>query len=488
MTAPIRLYNTLTRAKEPLRTEHPDRVTLYVCGPTVYNFAHIGNARPAVMFDVLARLLRHDYPEVVYARNFTDVDDKINAAAAEAGVPIGKITERYIDAYHPDMQALDVLPPDIEPRVTAHIHDIVELIQTLISRGHAYAAEGHVLFDVASYPAYGALSGRRTEDMLAGARVEVAPYKRNPLDFVLWKPSTPDMPGWQSPWGRGRPGWHVECTAMIGQHLGRTIDIHGGGQDLIFPHHENEIAQGTCAHGALYCHTWVHNSFITVEGQKMSKSLGNVLLVRDLLSQASGEVIRFALLVTHYRHPLDWNSRRLAEARQTLARWYRRIADVTGDELAEPPQGEEQGEEQGEGQSEQERVAPDADVLAALRDDLNVPRVISRLHSLSSAIGDADNTADARVAAQRLRASAALVGLLQQPAVSALNGLRVPDQAAHRLSASRVEALVAERHQARQQRDFAQADALRETLEAAGVVIHDTPQGTQWQFADAVMA
>ena len=476
MTATIRLYNTLTRAKELLRTERPDRVTLYVCGPTVYNFAHIGNARPAVVFDVLARLLRHDYPEVVYARNFTDVDDKINAAAVEAGVPIGKITERYIESYHQDMHALGVLPPDIEPRVTAHINDIVELIQTLISRGHAYVAEGHVLFDVASYPEYGALSGRRPEDMLAGARVEVAPYKRNPLDFVLWKPSTPDMPGWQSPWGRGRPGWHVECTAMIGQHLGHTIDIHGGGQDLIFPHHKNEIAQGTCAHGALYCHTWVHNSFITVEGQKMSKSLGNVLLVRDLLSQASGEAIRFALLATHYRHPLDWNSRRLAEARQTLARWYRRLAAATGDEQAEWEQ------------NEWKNVAPDAEVLEALRDDLNVPRVISRLHELSSAIGDASNEESARLAAQRLRASAALVGLLQQPAASALNALReLPEQASPpRLPASSVEVLIAERHQARQQRDFAQADALRQTLEAAGVVLHDTPQGTQWQFADEV--
>ena len=476
MTAPIRLYNTLTRAKGPLITECPNRVTLYVCGPTVYNFAHIGNARPAVVFDVLARLLRHDYPEVVYARNFTDVDDKINAAAVEAGVPIGAITERYIEAYHQDMQALDILPPDIEPRVTAHIADIIQLIETLITRGHAYEAQGHALFDVASYSEYGALSGRRPEDMLAGARVDVAPYKRNSLDFVLWKPSTPDMPGWESPWGRGRPGWHVECSAMIGQHLGHTIDIHGGGQDLIFPHHENEIAQGTCAHGALYCHTWVHNSFITVEGQKMSKSLGNVLLVRDLLSQAPGEAIRFALLATHYRHPLDWNSRRLAQARQTLTRWYRRLAAATADEQAEGELGEK------------ESIAPDAEVLEALRDDLNVPRVISRLHELSSAISDAASTDEARIAAQRLRASAALVGLLQQPAASALNALReLPGHAMqHRLPANQVEALVAERHQARQQHDFAQADALRHTLEASGVVIHDTPQGTQWQFADEV--
>lgn len=479
MTATIRLYNTLTRAKGPLRTERPNQVTLYVCGPTVYNFAHIGNARPAVIFDVLARLLRHDYPEVVYARNFTDVDDKINAAAAEVGVPIGAITERYIDAYHEDMQALGVLPPDLEPRVTAHMDDIIELIETLIARGHAYQAQGHVLFDVASYSTYGALSGRRPEDMLAGARVEVAPYKRNPLDFVLWKPSTQEMPGWQSPWGRGRPGWHVECTAMIGRHLGHTIDIHGGGQDLIFPHHENEIAQGTCAHGALYCHTWVHNSFITVEGQKMSKSLGNVLLVRDLLSQAPGEAIRFALLATHYRHPLDWNPRRLAQARQTLVSWYKRLASA---ELGEQDEVDEK--------AEWESTAPDTEVLAALRDDLNVPRVISRLHELASAIGDAENEDEVRAAARQLRASGALVGLLQQPAAEALNALR--HDASHsqfeRLPAQRIEALLAERHQARQQRDFAQADALRATLEAAGVVIHDTPQGSEWQFADEVVS
>ncbi|WP_244126535.1 cysteine--tRNA ligase [Burkholderia gladioli] len=328
MSDAIRLHNTLTRRKEVLRTSRPDRATMYVCGPTVYNFAHIGNARPAVVFDVLARLLRHDYRELVYARNFTDVDDKINAAAAAAALPIGAITERYIAAYHEDMQALGVLAPDLEPRVTEHIPEIVALIETLIARGHAYVAEGHVLFHVPSYADYGQLSGRRTEDMIAGARVEVAPYKRDPLDFVLWKPSTPELPGWDSPWGRGRPGWHVECTAMIGRHLGHTIDIHGGGQDLIFPHHENEIAQGSCAHDALYCRTWVHNSFVTVDGQKMSKSLGNVLLVRELLAEAPGEAIRFALLATHYRNPLHWNARRLAQARQTLTRWYGALACV----------------------------------------------------------------------------------------------------------------------------------------------------------------
>jgi cysteinyl-tRNA synthetase len=472
MNAPIRLYNTLTRTKEPLHTARPDRVTMYVCGPTVYNYAHIGNARPAVVFDVLAQLLRHDYPKLTYARNFTDVDDKINAAALAAGVPIGTITERYIDGYHEDMRALGVQTPDLEPRVTEHLPAIIDLIQTLVSRGHAYVEQGHVLFHVPSYPDYGRLSGRRPEDMIAGARVEVAPYKRDPLDFVLWKPSTPDLPGWDSPWGRGRPGWHVECSAMIGQHLGTTIDIHGGGQDLIFPHHENEIAQGTCAHGAPYCRAWVHNSFVTVDGQKMSKSLGNVLLVRDLLEHAPGETIRFALLATHYRNPLDWNAQRLAQARQTLTRWYASLARVEGD--AAPRQTSE----------------PDAQVLAALRDDLNVSQALSRLHELSANIGQAAAREEAQQAAGRLRASAALVGLLQQPAQSALQALRHdigrPQQ--ERLPTSRIEELLTQRSQARQQRDFARADALRQELDAAGVVIQDTPQGTRWQFADEVTA
>jgi len=471
MNSPIRLHNTLTRKKEVLRTERPDRVTMYVCGPTVYNYAHIGNARPAVVFDILARLLRHDYPEVIYARNFTDVDDKINAAAAAAGVPIGSITDRFIDAYHEDMRALGVLTPDLEPRVTEHMPAIIELIETLIERGHAYVEQGHVLFDVPSYPEYGGLSGRRKQDMVAGARVEVAPYKHDPLDFVLWKPSSSDQPGWDSPWGLGRPGWHVECSAMIGQHLGHTIDIHGGGQDLIFPHHENEIAQGTCAHDRLYCRTWVHNSFVTVEGQKMSKSLGNVLLVRDLLEQACGEAIRFALLGTHYRNPLDWNAQRLAQARQTLKRWYTGLLKA---------------EAMGEGQN----VAPDAEVLAALRDDLNVSLALSRLHELCAHVEQASNADGMRQAANRLRSSAALLGLLQQPAQSALQKLRneASSPQRERLSESRIEALLTERNQARQQGDFGRADALRQQLLNAGVVIQDTPQGTQWKFADEVTA
>jgi cysteinyl-tRNA synthetase len=460
MTSRIRLHNTLTRSKEPLQTERPDRVTMYVCGPTVYNYAHIGNARPAVVFDVLSRLLRHDYAQVVYARNFTDVDDKINAAALAAGVPIGAITDRYIDAYHEDMQALDVLAPELEPRVTGHMPDIIELIARLIERGHAYVEQGHVLFHVPSYPAYGRLSGRRPGDMLAGARVEVAPYKRDPLDFVLWKPSTPDLPGWDSPWGRGRPGWHVECSAMIGRHLGHTIDIHGGGQDLIFPHHENEIAQGTCANGALYCRTWVHNSFVTVDGQKMSKSLGNVLLVRDLLAQAPGEAIRLALLSTHYRKPLDWNARRLQSARERLARYYDSLAHV--EHVAVLPQ-----------------VVPDAQVLAALRNDLNVPGALARLHVLLAELNVAGTDAGRAHGKSVLLASARMMGLLQQPPRAALAALRAtrPVASAPAGDDGRIATLLAAREEARRRRDFATADALRAELALAGCSVADTPAG-----------
>lgn len=455
----MQLFNTLTRRREPLRTEQPDRVTLYVCGPTVYNYAHIGNARPAVVFDLLSRVLRHDYSSVVYARNFTDVDDKINAAALAAGVPIGTITERYIAAYHEDMQALGVLPPDLEPRVTQHIADIVLLITTLIERGHAYEAQGHVLFHVPSYPEYGELSRRQPSDMLAGARVEVAPYKRNPLDFVLWKPSTPEQPGWKSPWGRGRPGWHVECTAMIGKHLGHTIDIHGGGQDLIFPHHENEIAQGTCAHGARYCHTWVHNSFVTVDGQKMSKSLGNVLLVRDLLAQAPGEAIRLALLATHYRRPLDWNAERLTRARRTLIHHYQALAEVEALNIGS-------------------NVQPDSALLDALRRDLNVAEALARLQQLVEDLKNAENDTQRANAKGCVLASAKLLGLLQQTPTKALKSL-MPERST--LLVARIEALVTERESARQQRDFARADALRDELIELGAEVRDTPEGSRWQ-------
>ena len=463
----LRLHNTLSGTKEAFEPANPARVTLYVCGPTVYDYAHIGNARPAVVFDVLARLLRARHPEVLYARNFTDVDDKINAAAAVAGVPISAITARFIEAYHADMQALGVLAPNMEPRVTQHIPDIMALVQTLIDRGHAYVAEGHVLFEVASFTAYGQLSRRRPEDMLAGARVEVAPYKRDPLDFVLWKPSSAEQPGWDSPWGRGRPGWHIECTAMIGRHLGEGIDIHGGGQDLIFPHHENEIAQGTCAHGQTYCRMWVHNSFVTVGGHKMSKSLGNVLLVRDLLAQAPGEAIRLALLSTHYRHPLDWNAQRLRAARQTLVQGYRALAQPA-DGL--PCRG----------------LVPDAGVLDALCNDLNVPGALARLRALTDAVKEARDATDRARAQQVLRLSGALLGLWQRPPEQALAELAT-DPGSDAVDGAWVDARIAERREARLRRDFAAADRVRAELAQAGVLLEDGPEGTTWRCQTEAM-
>ena len=335
----LHLFNTLSRQREPFVPADPSRVTMYVCGPTVYSFAHIGNARPNVVFDVLARLLRRAHP-LVYARNITDVDDKINAAARAEGISIGDLTRRFAAAFHRDMQALGVAPPDIEPRVTDHIPAIVRFIETLLNNGCAYAVEGHVLFSVERFAAYGRLSGRDPEEMIAGARVEVAPYKSHPADFVLWKPSDDGTVGWESPWGRGRPGWHVECSTMVEAHLGRTIDIHGGGQDLVFPHHENEVAQSTCAHeGELYSRYWVHNGLVHVDSEKMSKSLGNVLLVRDLLSQAPGEAVRLALLSAHYRQPLDWTDQLLAESRQKLDRMYGALREAG---IAEEGSGEDE--------------------------------------------------------------------------------------------------------------------------------------------------
>lgn len=438
---------------------------MYVCGPTVYNFAHIGNARPAVVFDVLARVLRHHYPTVLFARNLTDVDDKINAAALANGVPISVITERYIAAYHTDMRALGVLPPDIEPRVTEHIPEIIALVEALIASGHAYIAEGHVLFSVSSYAEYGRLSGRKTADMQAGARIEVAAYKRDPLDFVLWKPSTAEQPGWGSPWGRGRPGWHIECSAMIEKHFGCTIDIHGGGQDLIFPHHENEIAQGTCAHdGQPYCNTWVHNSFVTVDGQKMSKSLGNIVLVQDLLDSVPGEAIRFALLSTHYRKPLDWTEPRLEAARQTLLRFYRALSE-------HPSSNSEADDANG---------ALDSTLMAALCDDLNTPLAISRLCKLLDKVTKATTPKEKQQAIRTLRGAGALLGLLQDNPDSAITKFE-----ASRNKLNRSEDWIAEklaiRNAARIRNDFVLADQIRQQLLDAGVDISDCRQGTSWR-------
>ncbi|MEO0615426.1 MAG: cysteine--tRNA ligase, partial [Pseudomonadota bacterium] len=391
----LNLYDTRQGRKRPFEPIDPERVTLYVCGPTVYNFAHIGNARPAVVFDVLARVLRREYP-LVYARNITDVDDKINQAAIETGRSIGDITAEFTAAYLEDMGALGVLPPDVAPRATDHIAEMCAMIERLIGAGHAYAAEGHVLFDVESFEDYGALSRRSLEDMIAGARVEVAPYKRNPADFVLWKPSTPELPGWDSPWGRGRPGWHLECSAMIEKHLGDTIDIHGGGQDLVFPHHENERAQSTCAHGGKsFVNFWMHNGFLNVDATKMSKSLGNVLLVRQLRDQADGEAIRLALMSAHYRQPLDWTDDTLVEATRKLDRLYGALRG----NLVEGADAD-----------------IDPDVLAALHDDLNTPQAIAALFALARDINRSDDAKTRRRLAASLRASGNLIGLLERPA------------------------------------------------------------------------
>ncbi|MEL7043179.1 MAG: cysteine--tRNA ligase [Pseudomonadota bacterium] len=455
----LQLTNTLSGKKEAFVPSDPDHVTMYVCGPTVYNYAHIGNARPAVVFDVLYRLLKRRFSNVTYARNFTDVDDKINAAAKAENVPISMITERYIDIYHEDMAALGVLSPDLEPRVTEHIPEIIKMAEKLIEKGHAYAADGHVLFHVPSFADYGALSGRDRDEMVAGARVEVAPYKRDPADFVLWKPSTPDLPGWESPWGRGRPGWHIECSAMIEKRLGNTIDIHGGGQDLIFPHHENEIAQGTCAHnGQLYCQHWVHNGFVTVEGRKMSKSLGNVLLVRDLLDEAPGEAIRFALLTAHYRQPLDWSADGLAQAKRGLDRIYATLQDMADVPAARLPDG---------------LLGP---FEAALENDLNFPEAIAELFKLAKAARKASSDAERAVLKTALMEAGDTLGLLQEDPVAWFKRSRPQAE-----DGDTVERLLKARETARASKDFPEADRLRDELAALGISVEDRVDGVVWR-------
>ncbi|MEI7466343.1 MAG: cysteine--tRNA ligase, partial [Burkholderiales bacterium] len=392
---PLHLYNSLSRQKELFTPQDPARVTLYACGPTVYNPPHIGNARAAVVYDLLYRVLCRHYPNVIYARNITDVDDKINLAAQREGVPIGVITDRYTAVYHRDTAALGVLPPVVEPRATQHIPQMIAMIETLIAQGHAYPAEGHVLFHVPSFPAYGRLSGRSQDEMLAGARVEVAPYKRDPSDFVLWKPSEPPLPGWDSPWGRGRPGWHIECSAMSEQHLGRTIDIHGGGNDLKFPHHENELAQSTCAHGGeVFARYWVHNGFVEIEQQKMSKSLGNVLLVQNLLERHTGEAIRMALIKGRYREPISWSEALVSEARSQLDRLYgalRRMSDIAPDAA----------------------IGVHPDFAAAMDDDLNSPMAIAVLMDLVTRANTSTDSAEQRMLKTQLLAGGRELGILQ---------------------------------------------------------------------------
>ncbi len=475
----LTLHDTLAREKREFVPTNPERVTLYVCGPTVYNTAHIGNARPAVVFDTLFRVLRDLYgaDQVIYARNITDVDDKINARAAADGVDISVITEKYTEIYRADMAALGVLSPSLEPKVTAHMDAIITQIGQILAQGHAYEAEGHVLFDVASFPEYGQLSGRNLEDMIAGARVEVAPYKRNPQDFVLWKPSKPGEPSWDSPWGAGRPGWHIECSAMIDHNLGLPIDIHGGGMDLVFPHHENEIAQGRCAHahagqGAEYARYWMHNGFLTMDAEKMSKSLGNVQIVHDLLKSWPGEVLRLSLLSAHYRAPLDWTDALLGQSSELLNKLYQALSDAgrLGIEAAE---------------------TADPEALSAVRqclcDDLNTPGAVAALNglyrSLREALShverapqDAEGRTSAAVALATLQQGGALIGLLQSKPSDWFQGQADEGQKAE------IDALVAARTEARTTKNWAEADRIRDALAALKVEVMDGPSGATWKF------
>jgi len=451
----LHIYNTLTRKKEEFKPINPDCVGMYVCGPTVYDFAHIGNARPVIVFDVLYRLLKTLYKNVTYVRNITDVDDKINAKAKETGEDIRTITERTAKAFHEDMAALNAGNPDIEPRATEHIAEMIDMIETLIANGNAYAADGHVLFHVPSMPEYGALSGRNMDDMIAGARVEVASYKKDPADFVLWKPSDEDAPGWESPWGRGRPGWHIECSAMSRKYLGNTFDIHGGGHDLIFPHHENEIAQSCCANKTeRYAKYWMHNGHLMVEGEKMSKSLGNFFTVHELLEEVPGEALRFYMLSAQYRSPFDFTKEGVREAKSTLDRFYTALRQhrdvVASDEAAPQP------------------------FVAALEDDLNTPLAISHLHELLTNFNKDPN---AQTKGQLL-AAAQLLGILQQDVELWLKG---GTQENSGVDESSIERMIEERKQAKANKDFATADRIRDELDERGIVLEDSAQGTTWK-------
>ncbi len=438
----LTLYNTLTRSKQLFEPLDPAHVRMYVCGPTVYDYAHIGNARPIIVFDVLYRLLRHLYgapgQKVTYVRNITDVDDKINARAAQEGVSIEEVTSRTIKQFHLDISALGVLEPDVEPRATEHVGAMIVMIEKLIAKGHAYAAEGHVLFDVPSMPEYGKLSNRSTDDMLAGARVEIAPYKRDAMDFVLWKPSSDDLPGWDSPWGRGRPGWHIECSAMSEAYLGEEFDIHGGGVDLVFPHHENEVAQSRCCFGTkTMARYWMHNGHLQVEGETMSKSRGNFLTINDQLRDWPGEVLRLTMLKTHYRQPFDWTVKGLQESQKNLEKWYDRIEGANVGNI-------------------------DDDVIAALSDDLNTPLAFSKLHQIK----------DAEVLAGAL----SLLGFSLN-----INTLNPKNNATTEVDGELVEALILQRLEARSVKNWVEADRLRDEIVNMGVVIQDGPDGTSWE-------
>ncbi len=455
----LHLHNTLSRQKEKFVPLNPQHIGMYVCGPTVYDFAHIGNARPMVVFDTLYRLLKRHYPRVTYVRNITDIDDKIIAKSKESGEPIDVITERTTRNFHDDLKALNTLQPDFEPLCTGTIPEMLALVQALVDKGFAYVAEGHVLFHVPAMKNYGELSRHSRDELIAGARVEVAPYKKDPADFVLWKPSAPDQPGWDSPWGRGRPGWHLECSAMAKKHLGMTFDIHGGGIDLIFPHHENEIAQSRCAHdGAPLAKYWVHNGFLIVNGEKMSKSLGNFFTIRELLADAPGEALRLTLLGTHYRQPLDFTRAGLAQSKATLDRWYGAL-DKVKDVKAET-------------------VSPSLAFEDAMLDDLNTPLAIAHIHECVNELNRAKTPAEQAKAKALLLAEGHALGLLEQEPAAWLKG-----QSSGKAGPSdaEIDAHIAARLAARKAKNFAEADRIRDALAAQGVILEDGPSGTTWR-------
>jgi cysteinyl-tRNA synthetase len=457
MATKLFLYDTLTGDKLEFKPFKPGKVSMYLCGPTVYNYAHIGNARPAVVFDLLGRLLRQNY-DLLFVRNITDIDDKINAAAIESNKSISEITEVYIDAYNSDMAALGVNSPDIEPRATDHINEMIQMIEGLIDTGNAYHADDHVLFSVETYDNYGSLSKRDLSEMLAGARVDVASYKKSAHDFILWKPSTPDLPGWDSPWGRGRPGWHLECSAMIKKHLGKTIDIHAGGQDLVFPHHENEIAQSTCVHqGETFSRYWLHNGFLSIDNTKMSKSLGNVSLVRDLLKDYSGEVIRLALLTAHYRQPLEWSFNTLIAAKKMLDRVYGALRNINVTT-----------------QKINNTKVPSL-ILEALSNDLNTPMAMAEVFSLAKKLNKTlDSNEQENIAAQ-IYAAGKILGLFEQNANEWFSKITEC-----KYSEDEIQALINEREVARSVKDFNKADRIRDQLLVEGISIEDTSSGVRW--------
>lgn len=457
----LQIHNTLTRRKEKFEAIDPNNVRMYVCGPTVYDFAHLGNARPVVVFDVMYRLLKRHYARVTYVRNITDVDDKIMAKSKESGDPIEVITASTTQAYHEDMDALNALPPDIEPRCTQHIPQMVAMIQGLIAKGHAYEVQGHVLFNVPSMKNYGELSRRSRDELVTGARVEVAPFKKDATDFVLWKPSAPEQVGWESPWGRGRPGWHIECSAMAEAHLGPTFDIHGGGLDLIFPHHENEIAQSRCAHNnAPLANYWMHNGFLTINSDKMSKSLKNFYTVRELLGVAPGEALRLALMAGHYRQPLDFSVEALQNAKATLDKWYCALRNTAA--------------------TQAEAVPVPAALEAALLDDLNTPLAIAYTHGIVNELNRAATPAEqGQIRAQLLAAGNAL-GILQQDPE---NWFRWKPATQAGPSDAEIEAQIAARLAARKAKDYAESDRIRNALAEQGVILEDKAGGTSWRRA-----